>query len=303
MSNSRKPLDGTAFACIVLLCTLWGGQQIFLKLTAENLTPAMHIGLRGCIGCVLLALYMRHQKISLALWRGPWVAGCIVGLLFGAEWWMIGEGLARTTASHMVVFLYTTPIFTALGLHYWVPEERLSWLQWFGVMTCFTGIAVAFLGGSDQPHFNLTTILGDLLGLGAGLLWAATTVIIRCTELAKIPPAQTTFYQLSFASVGILVVCALTGQAGVIWTPFVISSILIQGVVIAFMSLLIWFWLLRHYLASRVSIFTFLTPLMGVTFGVWILDDPLHPEFVWGAVMVLSGMVLVNIPKKKQQAV
>ena len=145
MSNSRKPLDGTAFACIVLLCTLWGGQQIFLKLTAENLTPAMHIGLRGCIGCVLLALYMWHQKISLALWRGPWMAGCTVGLLFGAEWWMIGEGLALTTASHMVVFLYTTPIFTALGLHYWVPEERLSWLQWFGVMTCFTGIAIAFL--------------------------------------------------------------------------------------------------------------------------------------------------------------
>ena len=303
MSNSRKPLDGIAFACIVLLCTLWGGQQIFLKLTAENLTPAMHIGLRGCIGCVLLALYMWHQKISLALWRGPWMAGCTVGLLFGAEWWMIGEGLALTTASHMVVFLYTTPIFTALGLHYWVLEERLSWLQWFGVMTCFTGIAIAFLGGADQPHFSLTTIWGDLLGLGAGLLWAATTVIIRCTELAKIPPAQTTFYQLSFATVGILVVCALTGQAGVIWTPFVISSILIQGVVIAFMSLLIWFWLLRHYLASRVSIFTFLTPLMGVTFGVWILDDPLHPEFVWGAVMVLSGMVLVNIPKKKQRAV
>jgi drug/metabolite transporter (DMT)-like permease len=87
------------------------------------------------------------------------------------------------------------------------------------------------------------------------------------------------------------------------WTPFVITSILIQGVVIAFLSLLLWFWLLRHYLASRVSIFTFLTPLLGVTFGVWILDDPLHPEFVWGALMVLSGMILVNIPKKKQQVV
>jgi drug/metabolite transporter (DMT)-like permease len=98
-------------------------------------------------------------------------------------------------------------------------------------------------------------------------------------------------------------VCLATGNAGVNWTPFVITSILIQGVVIAFLSLLLWFWLLRHYLASRVSIFTFLTPLLGVTFGVWILDDPLHPEFVWGALMVLSGMILVNIPKKKQQVV
>jgi drug/metabolite transporter (DMT)-like permease len=75
-------------------------------------------------------------------------------------------------------------------------------------------------------------------------------------------------------------------------------SIVGQGFFIAFLSLLVWFWLLKHYLASRVSIFTFLTPLLGVSFGVLILDEPLHAEFVWGALLVMIGVIMVNWPSK-----
>ena len=142
MSTSRKPLDATAYLCIVMLCTLWGGQQILFKLTIDDISPSMQIGLRSILGCVLLALFMWYQGTSLALWRGPWRAGMAVGLIFGLEWWMIGESLRLTTASHLVVFLYTAPIFTALGLHIWVPEENLSRRQWFGVFVSFIGIAV-----------------------------------------------------------------------------------------------------------------------------------------------------------------
>jgi drug/metabolite transporter (DMT)-like permease len=75
-------------------------------------------------------------------------------------------------------------------------------------------------------------------------------------------------------------------------------SIVGQGIFIAFLSLLVWFWLLKHYLASRVSIFTFLTPLLGVSFGVLFLDEPLHAEFVWGALLVMIGVIMVNWPSK-----
>lgn len=298
MTTSRKPLNATAYLCIVMLCTLWGGQQILFKLTIDDITPSMQIGLRSIIGCVLLALFMWYQGVSLALWRGPWRAGMAVGLIFGLEWWMIGESLRLTTASHLVVFLYTAPIFTALGLHIWVPEENLSRRQWLGVFVSFIGIAVGFIGGANQPHFDLKMLLGDLLALGAGLGWAVTTVLIRTTGLAKLPATQTTFYQLFFAALALLFACFVTGQFDVRWSPFIVVSLISQGVFIAFLSLLVWFWLLKHYLASRVSIFTFLTPLIGVTFGVIILDEPLHAEFVWGACMVMLGVIMVNWPSK-----
>jgi drug/metabolite transporter (DMT)-like permease len=298
MTTSRKPLDATAYLCIVMLCTLWGGQQILFKLSIDDVSPSMQIGMRSSLGCVLLALFMWYQGTSLALWRGPWRAGMAVGLLFGLEWWMIGESLRLTTASHLVVFLYTAPIFTALGLHFWVPEERLSSRQWIGVFVSFFGVGIGFIGGANQPHFNVDMLLGDLLALGAGLGWAITTILIRTTGLAKLPATQTTFYQLFFAALALLIACLLTDQWQVRWSPFLVVSVVSQGIFIAFLSLLVWFWLLKHYLASRVSIFTFLTPLLGVSFGVLILDEPLHAEFVWGALLVMIGVVMVNWPSK-----
>lgn len=298
MSTSRKPLDATAYLCIVMLCTLWGGQQILFKISIDDISPSMQIALRSCLGCALLALFMWYQGTSLALWRGPWKAGMAVGLIFGLEWWMIGESLRLTTASHLVVFLYTAPIFTALGLHFWIPEEHLSRRQWAGVFVSFLGIGIGFIGGANQPHFDLGMLFGDLLALGAGLGWAITTVLIRTTGLAKLPATQTTFYQLFFAALALLVTCFLSGQFEVRWSQFLVISIVSQGIFIAFLSLLVWFWLLKHYLASRVSIFTFLTPLLGVSFGVLILDEPLHAEFVWGALMVMIGVIMVNWPSK-----
>jgi drug/metabolite transporter (DMT)-like permease len=211
---------------------------------------------------------------------------------------MIGESLRLTTASHTVVFLYTAPIFTALGLHYWVPEERMSLRQWVGVFVSFLGIGISFIGGANQPHFDINMLLGDLFAVGAGLGWATTTILIRTTGLAKLPATQTTFYQLFFAALALLLGCLLTDQWGVRWSTFLAVNIVGQGIFIAFLSLLVWFWLLKHYLASRVSIFTFLTPLLGVSLGVLILDEPLHTEFVWGALLVMIGVIMVNWPSK-----
>ena len=41
--NDRKPLDLTACLCIVLLCSLWGGQQVLFKLTIHDIHPNMQI--------------------------------------------------------------------------------------------------------------------------------------------------------------------------------------------------------------------------------------------------------------------
>jgi drug/metabolite transporter (DMT)-like permease len=52
--------------------------------------------------------------------------------------------------------------------------------------------------------------------------------------------------------------------------------------------------LLRNYLASRLGVFSFLTPLFGIVFGAWLLAEPIEPSFLLGAVPVLLGIVLVS---------
>lgn len=299
MSNTRSPLDARAVSLMLLLCLLWGGQQTVIKLVAHDIAPTLQISLRSGIGVVLISLFMINRGISFALHRGPWRAGLLAGVLFGVEFLFIGEGLRYTTASHMAVFLYTAPIFTALGLHIFLPEERLSSTQWLGIALCFVGIASAFLGGFAQPTVTTTILWGDFLGLIAGLLWGSTTVVLRVTRLNQIPAAQTTLYQLLAAFFILLGASAWTQQLDVNWTATAIIAVLAQGVLIAFFTLLVWFWLLTHYLASRLASFTFLSPLFGVGFGVLLLHDPLDTTFVIGAISVIAGVSIVNHPKAR----
>lgn len=295
----RLPLDTLATAGMLALCVCWGFQQIAIKLVAGDIAPIMQIGLRSTFAALVLAVVVGRAEGGRAFRDGTALPGLIVGLLFAGEFLFVAQGLLYTTASHMSVFLYTAPIFAALGLHWLLPEERMQPLQWLGVAVAFGGIGVAFLGGgsdaaSGSAAAGTNMLLGDAMGLAAGLLWGATTVAIRKTSLSEAAPSKTLFYQMAVASVVLLAYAALTGQHGIRYTQAAVLSVVFQSVVVALSSYLAWFWLLRRYLASRLSILSFMTPLFGVSFGVLILDEPLDRHFVLGAVMVLAGITLVS---------
>jgi drug/metabolite transporter (DMT)-like permease len=111
----------------------------------------------------------------------------LAGALFGLEFLFIAEGLKLTSAAHMSVFLYTAPIFTALGLHFMMPSERLRLLQWLGILLAFAGIALAFAGGVSFEQLDGRMLLGDALAILGGLAWGATTVVVRCSRLSEAP--------------------------------------------------------------------------------------------------------------------
>lgn len=292
--DHRKALDGQAMAIMVVLCLIWGLQQVVLKAAAADVTPLMQIALRTGIAAVLVGLLMARRGERIRLSDGTWRPGLLVGFLFALEFLLVGEGLRFTTAAHMVVFLYTAPIFVALALHWKLPAERLAALQWLGVALAFGGIVIAFFG-RGQPSADLAAMLwGDFLALGAGIAWAATTVAVRLSGLAREPATKTLFYQLAVGFVLLMLATIALGQTGFKPTPLAWGSLLFQSLVVSFASYLAWFWLLRHYLASRLGIFSFLTPLFGVAFGVWLLDEPLEPGFLVGTLLVCAGIVLVS---------
>jgi len=292
--DHRKPLDGQAMAIMVVLCLIWGLQQVVLKAAAADVTPLMQIALRTGVAAVLVSLLMARRGERIRVSDGTWRPGLVVGFFFALEFLLVGEGLRFTTAAHMVVFLYTAPIFVALGLHWKLPAERLAALQWLGVALAFGGIVIAFFG-RGQPSSDLAAMLwGDFLALGAGIAWAATTVAVRLSSLAREPATKTLFFQLAVGFVLLMLATIALGQTGFKPTPLAWGSLLFQSLVVSFASYLTWFWLLRHYLASRLGIFSFLTPLFGVALGVWLLDEPLEPSFLIGAILVCAGIVLVS---------
>ena len=293
MNDTRRPLDAPAIGLMVLLCLIWGFQQIAIKAVADAISPTWQIGLRSGVAALLVAGYMAWRRERLVVGGGMWKYGSLAALLFALEFVFVGLGLAHTSAAHMVVFLYSAPIFAALGLHWRLPSERLAWLQWVGILLAFAGIAVAFLW-HDQSAADQATVLGDALAVLGAIAWGATTVVIRVTPLSSLPATQTLLYQLIGAFVILLPAGWLLGQARFEPTPLAWASLLFQTVVIAFFSLLAWFALLRRYLASRLGVFSFMTPLFGVVLGAWLLHEPVEPGFLAGAVLVLAGITLVS---------
>lgn len=291
MRPTRLPLDPFACGLMLLLCIVWGFQQVSIKLVEQDVAPVLQLAIRSGIAALVLGAITLWREGRGAFGDGTLLPGLGVGLLFTLEFFFISEGLVRTSASHIAVFLYTAPIFAALGLHLILPEERLSPVQWLGVLVAFGGITLAFLG---KPGNAAGSLFGDALGICAAIAWGATTVLIRGSSLSEAAPVKTLFYQLGVAGVVLLAVAAATGRLGLVPSDRALLSLGFQVVVVALISYLGWFWLLRRYLASRLSMLSFMTPLFGVGFGVLVLGEPLDSSFIFGGLLVLGGLLLVT---------
>ena len=289
--EQRKAIDGRAAGVMVGLCAIWALQQIAIKLVVGEVPPVLQIAIRSGIAAVLVGLLMVIRKEKIA-WRETGPAGIAVAVLFASEFYVVGEALKLTSAAHTVVFLYTAPIFAALGLHLKLASERLSRIQWGGIAIAFLGIVIAFYE-PNAPAEQKRALLGDFLALLGGAGWGATTVTIRATKLSDASASLTLLYQLVGAALLLAIVAAFTGETHFHVSALSVGSLLFQGVVVSFASFLVWFELMRKYLASRLGVLSFLTPMFGVVFGYWLLGEVLEMNFLIGAAFVLGGIVLV----------
>lgn len=292
MSAQRNHLDLFAIGIMLMLCTIWGFQQVAIKLASDDIIPTLQIGLRSAFAATVLGLLMLRSEGRTVFADGTVKPGIIIGIMFAVEFLFVGVGLEHTSASHMVVFLYTSPIFTALGMHFVHADERLSRIQWSGIALAFTGVCIAFLGPAGNGQ-NVT-LLGDFYALMAGAVWGMTTVAIRSSKLSEASAVKTLFYQMAAAAILLIGTAFALGKGDMNWTAETSINMGFQAVIIAFASYLTWFWLLRRYLASRMATFTFITPMIGVLFGVLILGDTLSIQFIIGGVLVLAGIFLVS---------
>ena len=106
--------------------------------------------------------------------------------------------------------------------------------------------------------------------------------------------AETLLYQVGVAALVLLVYAGLTARTSVNLTLIAVLSLLFQCLLGSLFSYLAWFWLLRRYLASRLAIWSFLTPFFAVGFGATLLQEPVDLFFAIGALVMLTGIVLVS---------
>jgi drug/metabolite transporter (DMT)-like permease len=276
---------------VLLLCGIWGVQQVVMKSVAADVAPIMQLALRFAGASIFFGFLVAVREGRRAFADGTLRSGLALGLMFSLEFVFAATALVHTTAAHTIVFLYSAPIFTALGLQF-IPDERLEGRQWLGIATAFLGIVVAFVGPGSRPVSEL--FIGDFLALLGGAAWGLTNVVLRRGRVGGASTAKTVLYQVGLATLVSFAFASATGQTRLILSGAAILSLSFQTLFISITSYLVWFWLLRHYLTSRLMLLSLLTPLFGVLFGALLLREPIDSRFATGSLLVLAGISIVN---------
>jgi len=293
VSRSSGRLGGVPAAILLLCCVAWGLNQVAIKISLAGVSPLFGAGLRSLVAALLLWFWCRLRGERLFVRDGTGGYGLLLGGMFAAEFILIYGGLAFTTASRSVIFLFSAPFFVALGAHLFIPGERLTASKVAGLVVAFVGLCLAFADGLYLPSRRELT--GDVLELLGGLVWGGSTVVIKMRSDLSVTPQRTLFYQLTISTVLLIGAALALGEAGLTHpTPPVLSALAYQAVIVAFFSYLIWFWLLQRYPASGLASFSFWTPLFGVLAGWLLLGERLTGHLGAAAALVAVGIYLVN---------
>jgi drug/metabolite transporter (DMT)-like permease len=291
----KHELDRLAIGLMVLFCSIWGLQQVAIKVANAGISPVWQAGMRslGATATILIWVLLRRVKLfgsDDTLWPG-----LLVGLLFSGEFALIFLGLDYTPASRGVIFLYTAPFFVALGARWFLPGEKIRRAQWGGMALAFVGIILLFGEHLWLPADQAW--MGDLMILGAAILWAATTLAVKASALGRSSAEKILLYQLAISAVLLPPLSLAMGEPGVFApSPQLWANLFFQAVIVAGASYLGWFWLIRHYPATRLSSFSFLTPVMGVLASIILLDEPLTPTIFAALFLVGAGIWIANRP-------
>ncbi|MBB1489528.1 DMT family transporter [Oceanospirillum sediminis] len=292
--TTRQSVDQSAIGIMVIFCMIMASQQVVLKAVADDIAPVFQIALRSGIAGILLIALILLQRQKLPLSQENRLPAMLIGILFSLEYLFLGEALQYTSAGHATVFLYTSPIFAAIGLHWKVPGERMAPLQWLGIMLAFSGVVLSFYSGDTKTDNPEAILWGDFLALLAGASWGATTIVVRASGLGALPARQTLLYQLLGAFIILTAWALLTEQTQINFTPELWTSLAFHGIGVSFLCFLVWFWLLTRYKASQLGTLSFLTPVFGVLFGSWLLGESIDPRFIIGSALIIGGVLLVS---------
>jgi drug/metabolite transporter (DMT)-like permease len=287
-------LDPRAVTLLLLCCFLWGINQVAAKAALTEIGPLWQAGLRSAVAGLLVWLWSMSRGIRLFERDGSLWGGLLAGGLFAAEFACIFVGLQYTSASRMVVFIYLSPFVVALGMPWIAHGEKLSGKQWAGLVLAFGAVAFAFAEGFSAPHSPLQW-WGDALGVAAAVLWGGTTLAIRGTNLGAAPAEKTLLYQLIVSALALCAAALFAGESlPAAWSPRLIGLFGFQAVIVTFASYLAWFWLIRHYAATKLAVFTLSTPLFGLLAGALLLGEGISPRLVAALAALAAGIVLVN---------
>lgn len=292
--NAPRPLvrhtAAGAIAAIVYVF-LWAAAFVPSRVLAHSAPPLSILWIRFIAAGGLLFVGVRIAGLPIPREPGTWLRLLLLGVLGNAMYLgMNYEALRHLSAGMGSIVASTNPLILAL-LAPWLLREPLTPRK-------LTGLLLGFLGVVLAMHSRATTQearVQDVLLSAAGVLSFVFSNILYKRMQVRPHPVVLNAAQLLLAGVALLPVAfALEGPPRIHWTWPIVASLAFLVVVLSIGASMLWFWILHHGEASRVSAYFFLTPVFGLLLGALLLGEPLAPLDAVALAVIALGLWLVT---------
>ncbi|TPL51874.1 DMT family transporter [Mesorhizobium sp. B2-4-6] len=288
-----------AAVIMVGLTFSWGLNYVAAKVSYAGYDPVFVSVARSVIGGLCVFAWCRLRGIKLFEADRTLAAGIVVGVLFGVEFLCLYIGLEYTTVARNTLLVNTMPFWVLIGGHFLL-GERINARKLGGLVLAFCGLVAVFSDGITAG--SDATLTGDLLSLGSGILWAATSIFIKRSKLVETNAEKLLLYQLAGATVVGLLVMPFAGPPIRALAALPTLALLFQSFYIVAFTYVLWFWLLTRYPAAGLSSFAFLSPVFGVLCGAVLLGELPTTRIILALGLIAAGLIIVNRPARRQPA-
>jgi drug/metabolite transporter (DMT)-like permease len=286
-------LPGLVFAA---LCFVWGSTWLAIKVGLGSLPPITFAGIRFVIAAVLLTSYAAAKRIEfprdIMSWRVMiFLSLTQIAVPYALAFW----GEQYMTAGLTSLLFATLPFFVVVFAHFMIPGERFSARKVLAMLLCFAGVTIIF---SRELMFTTNSVWGGIaVVVSAGLAGCANVVGKKYSQ--SINSTVNIVVQMGVGAI-LLTTAGLLLERG---TPlnfnhtsvFAILYLAVIGSAFAFVAL---YWLFTRMQVTRISLFTFITPIVAVLLGWLILGERVDLNVAMGGSLILVGVVIVSQASK-----
>lgn len=288
--DENQPLTTRPVLLVLMLCTLWGGLVVSVKVGLEGIPPVLLAVLRFGVALVCVYTWTRLAGVSLHVARGDRLIIAVPALVMAAQILFLNIGAEQTSGSHAVLFMQTYPFVVAGIAHFIIPGDRLTPMKLVGLVLAGGGMVLTIYDEAGGP----STPLGDVLVLLSSVS-LAIQIMINKVLVRRISPVAVIFWQ----QVVVLPIFTILWISTEWHLPVsvnlgIVAAVLYQGAIVAGFCFLVWIRLLQRHSATQISAFFFTTPLFGVLLSWLILGDQVTTYLTGGLALLAAGLWVVN---------
>ncbi len=280
---------------LFLVAIIWALNFSVVKYSLAEIDPLSFNGLRFIFAAAIIWIVLLYRRQLFTIPKKDWLPLICMGLLGNLIYQgLFIIGIDYTYAANAAVMLGTIPIWVALISHFF-NLEQMNIFKTLGVLAAFAGIIFIISGGNDPFSFSSDTFLGDIIIIGAAIVWGGYTILSK-SFLTRYTPIQ---FSAIMATIGAIVLF-LIGLPNIIqleWTQISAAAyggVIYSGLLSIGVAYLIWNYGLQTVGAVHTATYQNLVPVMGLFFGIVLLNEQLTFLQYTGSALVIVGIILAR---------